>query len=465
MIFRQTVSCLSLFAIAFGLVACTTSTSSSGGNDGPAAGGGRDANGYVPSAKFFLPTGAEVHNTSAPSLEIDEAGTVHAVYPNYAGGGAHYATCPAECASEKDVKVVSFPTEGTVANAMLALTKDGKPRVLLSTFARVYFASCDANCSEEGSWQLGEIMNHGSDREITGEALALDPQGRPRFVMHTYKAYLGVGQKAPATWYMTCDANCTEQGSWKESQIAKQMYRGSALRIDDKGVAHLATITPLGEDTSGPATGAYLECASGCTTEEDWKGIGFLPAYESDIEAISVKATISLALTKDGAPRVAMLAKQNDKKSIVYFHCDADCTADHWTGSVVSDHEKLGAGLDLALDETGNARFAYTLDYNIVLAHCDAENCAAENAPWDLTKVEFGSDMPKDDIFLYPNCNVGAWFLHSPSLALTKDGRPRVGYQARDISGGWSNPDKTKPDCKAGTDMTLSRMSIMSSVK
>lgn len=71
------------------------------------------------------------------------------------------------------------------------------------------------------------------------------------------------------------------------------------------------------------------------------------------------------------------------------------------------------------------------------------------------------SDIPPDDIFLYPNCTAGAWFLHSPSVALTPSGLPRVGYQARDVSGGWTTTDPTKPPCTAGTDMTLSRLAVM----
>ena len=35
------------------------------------------------------------------------------------------------------------------------------------------------------------------------------------------------------------------------------------------------------------------------------------------------------------------------------------------------------------------------------------------------------------------------------------------GYQARDISGGWSNPDPNMPDCEAGTDMTWSRLALL----
>jgi hypothetical protein len=56
---------------------------------------------------------------------------------------------------------------------------------------------------------------------------------------------------------------------------------------------------------------------------------------------------------------------------------------------------------------------------------------------------------------------VGAWFLHNPSIAVASDGKPVIGYQSRDISGGWSNPDPTKPRCAAGTDMTWSRLAVI----
>jgi hypothetical protein len=47
------------------------------------------------------------------------------------------------------------------------------------------------------------------------------------------------------------------------------------------------------------------------------------------------------------------------------------------------------------------------------------------------------------------------------SIAFTARGEPRVGYQIRDVSGGLDNPDPTKPDCEAGTDMTWSRLARM----
>jgi hypothetical protein len=417
-------------------------------------------------ARFFLPM-TEPTNTSAPTIELDAKGGIHAVYARYVIGGAFYAYCAGSCETDEDMNVVEFETDGTVHNAMLALDKAGHPRVLLSTMSKVYYASCDSNCGVQSSWETSEILDHGGDREVTGEAFAVDPDGNPRFLMHTYRAYLGIGQKPRHTWYLACDGDCQDPASWNESQIADQTWEGTHLRYDARGVAHIATVANVEEE--GVVTkklGAYLECAEACETEDNWVGAGLYEAYEDEIEVVAMKPTVSMALTSDGKPRVVVLGKNAEgNRNIVYFECEEDCTQDNWLGSIISDHEKITTGLDLALDKAGRPRIAYTLDYNIALAYCDGGNCAGENASWDLTKVEFGSDMPPDEIFLWDNCTVGFWFLHNPSLAIDANGAPRVGYQARDISGGVSNPDPTRPDCVAGTDMTWSRISVMSSYK
>lgn len=433
---------------------------SSTDNGGTANGGG------VTATRFFLPTG-EPDNTVAPSIEIDAQGGIHALYSAYAGGDAYYAYCPANCRGQSDVKVVAFDTDGTVANAMLALDKDGHPRVLLSAFQKLYYASCDAGCTSISGWTVDEILDHAGDREVSGEALALDPNGHPRFLMHTYRAYLGIGQKPPKTFYAACDAHCNLASSWTYSEIAQEIWEGTSLRFDRAGGAHIATVIDLNEgDQAGKKLSAYLECNGACTGKDDWNGIGLIAPWESDLEAVSVRPTVSLALTHAGAPRIAVLGRDDSgHKRIVYFQCDQDCTNDHWQGAVVSNHDKIDAGLDLALDAHDHPRLVYTLNYNIGLAYCDGEPCGGPSSNWDLTKVELGGDIPPDEIFLWQNCTVGAWFLHSPSIALTADGKPRVGYQARDVSGGVSLPDPTKPACKAGTDMTWSRLSVLASYK
>jgi len=438
-----------------------------GGDVGAGSANGGTANGGgVAAMRFFLPTG-EVDNTAAPSIEIDAQGGIHALYPAYAGGDAYYAYCSANCRGQSDVKVVAFKTDGTVANAMLALDKDGHPRVLLSAFQKLYYGSCDAGCTGVSGWAIDEILDHEGDREVSGEALALDPDGHPRFLMHTYRAFLGIGQKPPKTFYAACDVNCGQATSWTYSEIAQEIWEGTSLRFDRSGGAHIATVIEMNEgEQAGQKLSAYLECKGACTDKDDWNGIGFIKPWESQIEAVSVHPTVSLALTKAGTPRVAVLGLDNSaKKEIVYFQCDQDCTNDHWQGAVVSNHDKIDAGLDLALDAQDHPRLVYTLNYNIGLAYCDSEPCGGPTSNWDLTKVELGGDIPPDEIFLWQNCTVGAWFLHSPSLALTADGKPRVGYQARDVSGGVNVPDPSNPACRAGTDMTWSRLSVLASYK
>jgi hypothetical protein len=407
--------------------------------------------------RFFLPT-PEPENTKLPRILFDKQGNLHALYPGYAGADAYYAFCPNECTDPKQMKVVALPTDGTVGDATLALTAEGAPRVLLPTYLRVYFAQCDGSCTDRANWKIGVIVDHQSERDVTGQALALDSKGRPRFVMHTYLAYLGIGQREPHTYYAQCDSNCTEAASWRIDTIQDQIWYRSTLRFDAQDRAHLVTVAA--DLDKGIRQTAYLTCAQGCTTEAGWKGIGFVPVFENDIEEI--RPSLSLALTQRGAPRVLLLGeRENGERGLFYFECDEQCEQDHWRGTLLSDHKELGAGVDLALDEHDHPRFVFTLDDNIGLYACDATDCTLENSPWELTKVELAGEVPADDIILWPNCTIDAWLLHDPALALANDGSVRVAYQATDISGGFTTTDPTMPACVAGKDMTLSRMAVV----
>ena len=79
------------------------------------------------------------------------------------------------------------------------------------------------------------ILELDGDQDVSGRAFALDPEGRPRFVMHTTKAYLGVGQRTPATWWVSCDAGCDSPDGWTKTKISDQMWRGATLRSGDLG--------------------------------------------------------------------------------------------------------------------------------------------------------------------------------------------------------------------------------------
>ncbi|MDB4991007.1 MAG: hypothetical protein JWN04_6185 [Myxococcaceae bacterium] len=420
-------------------------------------------------AKFFLPTG-EPTNTAAPRVEVDSAGNTHAVYPAFFKGDAFYTFCSGDCTADPSkLSAVRFETDGTVYNAMLRLTADDKPRVLLSGSKKNYWAQCDQGCTDRANWTLGELQTHNGDLSVTGEALALDPQGRPRFLIHAYRALYGIGQKTPQTSLAQCDVDdCSKPESWTYSVIAQnEIWEGSSLAYDDTGKAHVAThIFSFGDMPSDPI-GAYLSCTGACNAEHTWKGIGFFAPYESTTEAIDMHPSISLALSRAGHPRIAQLGKTAEGKKVVsYFECEANCEGDNWKTGFTWQADQFDDGIDLALDASDHPRFVNTINYNIILTYCDAADCTAADAKWDSSFVEKGSDIPTDSIFLEWNCNVGAWFLHSPSLALTPRGEPRVGYQIRDVSGGGAvTPDPTKPSCVAGTDMTLSRLAALPTYK
>ncbi len=450
------MSCRTAFSLAFlsslALAACDA-------DDGDASANGGRAH------AFWLPTD-EPDNTAAPTIVVDRSGAMHAVYPAYAGGRAYYAYCGDDCEGTDEVDVVRFDTDGTVGDAMLALDTDGRPHVLLATASDVYYATCEGDCTESSAWTTSKILSHEGAREVTGEAFALDRDGHPRFLMHTYVAYLGVGQKTPETYWVACDDGCDDAASWSQSKIADQIWQSTELEFDADGTAHIATVAQVvgeyGESTQD--YGAYLRCSGDCTNGDEWIGTSVAPAFSSMLDAITIRPAISLELTAAGQPRVLMLAQdENLKRNVTYLACDDGCEVlESWHGTVLSNGDDIGDGLDLELDGDDHPRFVYTFDYNIGLASCDEADCATPESEWGLEKVEAGGEMEPDAIFLWENCDVGAWFLHAPSLALAPGGTAMVGYQARDISGGWDNPDPTTMhDCVAGTDMTWSRVATM----
>lgn len=440
------------------LAGCTGGDERSGTDTGTAtpSGGGRETE-----ARFFLPTDGEPHNTSAPTVEIDGKGGVHAVYPGYSGGGAYYAYCAPGCADEKAVKVVRLDAKSSVANAMLALDSNGVPHVLLGASAEVVYAHPVGDATAPASWKQTTVLEHAGAKEVTGEAFALDREGHPRFLMHTTVAKLGIGQKAPETHWVACDAGCDDASNWTASRIAAEMWQSSQLRFDSQNRAKVATVVraEMSAVSSGKDMGAYVEAQGDPSKEESWKGIAFGLAFSSSVKAVPMPPAISMALTKSGGPRIVYMgtdSQTSGKRQITYVECDSSCSENNWRPAIVTDDDRIQAGLDLALDGSDRPRIAYNLDFNIGLAFQ-----SADGTKWESAKVEAGGDMPTDDIFLWENCYVGAWFLHDPSIAIGPSGEVRVGYQVRDMSGGTKNPDKNKPRCEAGTDMTLTRLALL----
>lgn len=419
----------------------------------------------VASSRFFLFSGDEVRNTTNPTVEVDAFGGVHVVFPARAVGDAFYAYCPQDCDSQDDFGVVTLETVGTVTNAMLAVDGHGRPRVLLSTYQRVYYASCDSDCTEQGSWQVSPILEHGGDYEVSGEAFALDTFGRPRFFMHTYRTPYPSGDWTPSAHYVMCNSFCHEPERWESWKVDSRNWEETTLRFSEDGTAHVATAV-LSEYGDSHML-VYLACSYACEEEGSWVGIGFVEAYRDPYVSLMYPA-ISMELTEAGHPRVALIGEDyryDNQPMLVYLECDVACADEEWSGAVLIDGsagEELGAGVDLALDSKGRPRIAYTAASSILMAHCDV-SCTDPGDGWDLTAVELASQIPPDQVIPYHNCTVASWLLREPSLAIGADGLPLVAYRAEDISAPGGPQDPLHPPCAAGADMTLTRFARLGS--
>jgi hypothetical protein len=441
--------------------------SGSGGTQG--SGGAKSTGGSTPGepapsdgkTPFFLPTDTPT-NTAAPRVEVDRFGGVHMLYPAFAIGDAFYGYCENGCAGPDDVTPVRLETQGSVSNAALAVDEQGRPRAILATFTKVYFASCDEACTEAASWTTTEIMDHGSEREVSGEALALEG-GKPRFIMHAYRKFLGAFQK-PETFFVSCDADCHDPASWETNSISPQLWEGSKLLFDSNGVAHVGTVVQVTGEGGLSKIAAYYRCDGDCASGTSWHGNAREYAYEKIAAEPPVQPTVSLALTRAGAPRLLVLGKgENGEGHASYHECDSNClAAEGWAPYMqLTDPNGFGAGLDLSLDSADHPRVVFTSGYSIALASCNAAHCTDQDAEWTFATVEKASSMKPDEIITWPNCTVSGWMLNGPSLALASNGALLVGYQARDVSGGFSNPDPTRPACTAGTDMAFTRLASL----
>ena len=420
-------------------------------------GGGR---GNGAAARFFLPTEDAKPNVVNPTIQIGADGRIHLLYAAYAGGDAYYATCEGACDAARDFSLVRLTTEGTVSNAMLTLDAGGAPHVLMSTYQHVYYARCVGDCGDTSGWTVSMILDGTVDLEVTGQAFALTPDGRPRFVMHSYRAFPS-GGPTPETYYVGCDASCDDPASWTVSRIAEQIWQEATLAFTPDGDPRVAAVV----SDDGTHFGAYAECDGDCTTPEAWTGVALAAAYE-DRWLSEMDPAIDMALTSSGDVRIVLLGEsEGGIPNVTWFECDADCTATNaWRGLEMVASDALGGGLDLTLDDRDRPYFVYTETANIRLAACDdASGCTEPSSPWQITPVELSSDMVADEVIPYEGCTIAAWFLRHPSLALGDDGMPRVVYRAEDISGG-AEPNGPEPDCVAGADMTLGRYTRLDSL-
>jgi len=249
---------------------------------------------YLLGDESLLPTyGADV--------AVDSYGGIHVVYAVYAGTNdqgqrpATYAYCAAHCGERTNW---SFTHLGDVVfDARIALDPTGKPRLVLFgpvedpiwPRMRYQYASCNSGCTNSASWTITTIVTPiepTATREYDNhQYFAMDGQGHSAFV------YTDTTQNNhPGTFYMSCQANCTDSNQWTETPLhTAELFDKVTLAFSPSGQPRLA----FGFfDENIDLYLSYAQCDSNCTDGANWTGMPLVQIHGT--------AKFSLAVDSDG---------------------------------------------------------------------------------------------------------------------------------------------------------------------
>lgn len=192
------------------------------------------------------------------------------------------------------------------------------------------------------------------------------------------------------------------------------------IAVDPSGGMHVAFKTFVAEVEHPAAYYGYCpgNPATACGDGAGWKFISFGERVDE----------VQLELTADGRPRLLIRWRQESSLNYeyVYAECDGNCTGENsWSGMVVLKasisgvFDKDNPQRSFALDPQGRPRFVYTNAWGagkpegVFYVSCDSACADASQAQWVETRIT-PDEQYKSETLAYP------------SLAFTRDGRPRV---------------------------------------
>ncbi len=416
--------------------------------------------------RMFLPV-HEADNLARPKLLVDASGGIHIVSSSITGYGFVYGYCEPGCTGPEQMSEVRFDTESNGPILAMDLDPQGRPHVVVGDFMHLRYAHCSGDCRTETGWNYGQLASFDqSDWTISGDTLAIGPDGRSHFFMHGDSVLFTDG--VHTTWYYSCAADCHLAGNWSGALIEpEQNYTHASLHARGDGALLAGVVAAVNYDLGmeNPVI-AYLQCLRDCHLADSWVGIGLFDAFDA-FWSQDIPPAVSMELIGAGNPRIAFLGNDdNNDPLLVYMECNqADCTGDDsWGGVVLLDTAEysIGAGVHLQADAAGGLYLSSTVGSGIVNWYCMPGADCTDGTAWELSIVESSDDIEPDDIFLYTNCVIGAWFLSDPQLGVLPDGRTATVYAAEDYSFGGAAVDTTRPACPVGMDMSLGRLTIQS---
>jgi hypothetical protein len=322
----------------------------------------------------------ESHDASMASMAIDGSGVTHVVYFDGETSRPRYAECVNQCNSIESWRFVALPEVAPSAVlSALALDPAGRPRFVIHepAAAALLYASCDAACTSASSWHVTRLAapkeETASYLTIRRIPLTLDAKGQASVAYHSGDTEITV---------KSCAAGCENASRWTERIFATQTFtlRGVApahffptsLAVDSSGTLHLS------DDASDyaqiPLNGSLtpLVATAPMTEDQTWP-----------LDA-------RLQLDSLGQPRVL-------STPFTYASCAKDCGAAHpWTWTL--DVSSIAAvPSDFVLDSKGRPQVALIQGNprgDLVYAHCTA-NCDTSHAAWETQVIQSASDLDK----------------------------------------------------------------------
>lgn len=399
------------------------------------------------------------------AIAVDDQGGMHIAFSRTAPllpgkqEAVIYGFCQptgqADCSDEVDWHLAAVDTlaEGWPW-VQLALTPNGRPRLLLMRpisrdgvpFGGLLYryAECNSNCTAAQNWQSLDITDQGSggglyNTDYSYQNFALDHLGRPRFVYEDRANSAGAHTGA---YYVYCDGNCTQPGTWFETRIDSS---GDTVYVDEHAaLAFTANGNPRvfardGGTFSDPSSKlVYVECNGNCANSANWS----LPAHLLSTNAGSGIYSWSPAIDENGGVRLTFTPRGGP---FYYLWCHSDCAqADSWDGYSLDLGSGSGDYSALVLDGNGRPRVAYRDGNSFSLAYlwCDGL-CQSLNPQWHVALVEDSSQIGAEHpISPLPTCVRGDWFGGlRPVMMLDAQDNPRFAYDAEYMMECLDNPN------------------------
>lgn len=215
----------------------------------------------------------DLHDLQQPqrSFALDPWGRPRVVYfdRNYLVEPDHYGTfytwCDAKCTRRENWREVQISTPYAYdfepyAHASLTFTREGAPRIVAGVLtlsftnepSGVYYAGCDRGCERFENWKRVFLIERGQGDKPSWD-VELDSQDRPRAVVYG-------GPSDDKLYYLSCDADCFQQASWRRQQVAVPQSGGyhPDLELTADGKPRIAYVQARGGGVG------MVSCESGC---------------------------------------------------------------------------------------------------------------------------------------------------------------------------------------------------------